>query len=136
MPSGTSAGVGLGVVRKLATVKGIDGTVVGVTNLFTVPTGTKAIITDAVFRLTVVEGFSSPPLIGIGIAEGEDDIFNSCWINVSTVGQFTSMLIEWGLKSGTVIGEAGQVIKLGIDTAAIATTYIFDVDLIGYLVKA
>ena len=59
----------------LASIGGIDGTAVGVTNLFTVPAGRQCSVSRAIARYTVANALTGFMRAGIGIAAGEDDIF-------------------------------------------------------------
>lgn len=117
--------------RILKTVTGIDGKTVATTNLYTVPTG-GAVILGAVVRMTGGSGVTVAPTLGIGVAAGEDDIFAS-----TTLTGLTSSTKFWRFDAGSGLlnkRAAGDVIKLGIDTGATATTQTLTVDLIGYVV--
>ncbi len=115
----------------LATTTAIDGKTTGTTNLYTVPAGKTAIITQAIVRTTTATAVATPPDAGLGIASGEDDIFAS-----STLFGLTSSarMYVFTSQGGAVQATTGQIIKLGIDTGATGTTLTLAVDLIGYLV--
>lgn len=115
----------------LSTTTGIDGKATGTTTLYTVPTGRTAIITHAVIRATTASSATVPPTLGIGIAAGEDDIFPSTAITGLTV---TTKTWEFGGGGLMAVGASTNVIKLGIDTGATATTLTLAVDLFGYLI--
>ena len=117
--------------RLLSTTTGIDAKTTGTTNLFTVPTGRSCVVTRAVVRVTVADTVTVVPAMGIGIAAGEDDIFTSTTLTGVTV---TTDLFHFSATAKTKVGAATEVIKLGIDTGATATTMTIAVDLYGYLV--
>lgn len=125
------ARVNLGAIGILSTTTGIDGTSAATTNLYTVPSGKTAIITDAIVRLTTVAGFVSVGTAGIGIAAGEDDIYASqalTGLDLTTEHfQFTAL----GTKASAA---ATNVIKFGIDVGYVATTATLSIDLLGYLI--
>ena len=58
----------------LSRTTGIDLKTVAATNLYTVPTGKTAIITEILVRITVASGFSIAATAGVGVAAGEADI--------------------------------------------------------------
>jgi len=114
----------------LSTTTGIDAKIATTTNLYTVPSGKTAVITGAVIRITTADTITVPPTLGIGIVAGEENIFASTQL----VGLDAGNEIYKFTSSGTLIsGVATEVIKLGIDTGATATTMTITVDLIGYL---
>jgi hypothetical protein len=114
----------------LSTTTGIDAKIVATTNLYTVPVGKTAVITSAVIRVTVADTITVVPTVGIGIAAGETDIFASTAL---TGLDATTKVFRFDAIGTYVAGAAGNVIKLGIDTGATATTMTISVDLIGYL---
>lgn len=116
--------------HKLSSITGINAKTVATTNLYTVPIGKIAIITEAIVYVTSASAITIPPTLGIGIAAGEDDIYSS----VQLVGlNATNKMYRFSSTGTYVIGQATEVIKLGIDIGATATTMIVTVDLIGYL---
>jgi hypothetical protein len=66
----------------------------------------------------------------MGIAAGEDDIFASTYLIGLTA---TTKVYKFNLAGTYVAGAAAEVIKLGIDTGATATTMTIAIDLLGYL---
>lgn len=123
-------GSALPVPSVLSSTSGISGTSTGTTNLYTVPTGKTAIITDVVVRITAAATVSIVALAGVGIAAGEDDIFAAqSLVGLNAVGKHFQF-VALGTK---VSANSGEVVKFGIDTAYIAGTATLAVDLIGYL---
>ena len=117
--------------RVLSTTSSIDLTSTGVTPLYTIPTGVTAIITQIVIRLTTATGVTVPPVIGIGIASGEDDIISPTTLTgLSTNNEYFTIQNN-GVSAK---GNATNIINLGIDTAATATTMLAEIDLVGYLI--
>jgi hypothetical protein len=114
----------------LSTTTGIDAKAVATTNLYTVPAGKSAIITNAVIRVTVADTITVVPTLGIGIAAGEDDIIASTSLIALNA---TTKFWKFDVEGIAVVGAAAAVIKLGIDVGATATTMTITVDLIGYL---
>lgn len=115
----------------LSTTTGINAKNIATTSLYTVPVGKTAIITGAIIRVIASSAITIVPTLGVGIAVGEDDIFSSTSLtgldDVTKVYKFTS--------AGTyAIGQSADIIKLGIDVGATATTMTIAVDLIGYLI--
>lgn len=116
-------------VTVLASVTGIDGTSTGTTNIYTVPTGKETIVQALSIRLTAISGAGSVVKLGLGIASGEDDIF----ADVDLTGlDATNKLYKFNSGGTQRKGEAAEIIKIGIDTAATFPTYTFSADLIGY----
>ncbi len=123
---GSSSSVGI-----LSTTTGIDAKTVATTNLYTVPVGKTAIITGIDILVTAATAVAVPPTVGVGIAAGEDDIFNP----TSLTGLDSTTELYRGVPLGTFVkGNAADVIKLGIDVGATATTMTITVILLGYLV--
>ena len=121
----------LGIVGILSTTTNINGEVATTTNLYTVPTSRTAIITGAIFRITTATGLTGTMTAGIGIAIGEDDIFNST--EMIGFGSTDEMYVFNSL--GVVnIASASDVIKLGIDASFGGTTVTLSIDLLGYLI--
>lgn len=115
----------------LSTTTGINAKTVANTNLYTVPAGKTAIITEAVVRVTAANTITVPPTLGIGIAAGEDDIFAA---TVLTGLDTTTKVYKFNAANTYVAGAATNIIKLGIDVGATATTMTISIDLIGYLI--
>jgi hypothetical protein len=114
----------------LSTTSSIDATATGTTNLFTVPASKTIVVTKAIIRLTAVATFTSAPTLGIGVAAGEDDIFSPQLM--TGVDAITEGYVFAAGAGNTTLAAAAEVIKLGIDTAAVAGTYTIAVDLFGF----
>lgn len=127
----SAEGGGAVVEQKLSTTTGIDGTAVATTNLYTVPSGKTAVITRAVVRVTTATAITVAGTAGIGIAAGEDDIFNSTTLTGITTT--TSAFMFSNTFGKFQLGAATNVIKFGIDTGYTATVATLAVDLFGYL---
>ena len=117
----------------LSTTTGIDAKVVATINLYTVPAGKSTIVTSVIIRVTTADTITAVPALGIGIAAGEDDIIASTTL---TGLDATTKYWKFDVEGTAKVGAAAEVIKLGIDTGATATTMTIAVDLIGYLVNA
>lgn len=111
--------------------EGIDALSTGTFNLYTVPIATKVVITKAIFRLTSISGIAGTLACGIGVAAGDDDIITSTAL---TGFNTTSEIYKIETSGNYKIASAGEIIKLGIDTAFTGTTATLSVDLFGYLV--
>lgn len=118
-------------VSLLSTTTGIDAKTVATTNLYTVPGGKTAIISGVIFRVTTADTITGVPSVGVGIAAGEDDIFSSTAL---TGLDATTKYYRASVEGVSTAGAATNVIKLGVDTGATATTMTIAVDLFGYLV--
>jgi hypothetical protein len=119
-------------ITNIVTVTEIDAKIATTTNLFTVPADKVAIITGAVIRCREEDTITVVPTLGIGIAAGEDDIISSTpMTGLDTVTEFYRFSVE----GVAVRGTADDVIKLGIDVGATATSMTIDVALFGYLVS-
>lgn len=115
----------------LSTTTGIDAKTTGTTNLYTVPSGKKAIIKAAIVVPTAASSITQGPVAGIGIAAGEDDVFASTQLTGMTT---TSKMYTFDSVGTQVIANATEIIKLGIDTAATGTSMTVSVYLIGFLI--
>jgi hypothetical protein len=115
----------------LSTTTGIDAKVVATTNLYTVPAGKTCVVCSTIVRVTAANNITVVPTLGVGIAAGEDDILSSAaTTGLNTLGEMWRADVE----GVAVTGAAGEIIKLGIDVGATATTMTIAVDLTGYLV--
>ena len=114
----------------LSTVAGIDLKAVATTNLYTVPTGKVAIITEVLIRITTATALTITSTLGVGVAAGEADIMAStALVGLTLLGGVYRFSCE-----GTFVSvAAASVIKLGVDTGATATTATGEVTLIGFL---
>jgi hypothetical protein len=120
-----------GGVELLGTVSGINAKSTGTTDLYTVPTDTTVVVTEVIFRVMAADTVTAAPTLGVGIASGEDDIASPQGLTgISAVGD--TFTLDVSAKS--VQGNAADVIRVGIDTAATATTLTLAADLIGYVV--
>jgi len=113
----------------LSKTSGIDLTTTGTTALFTVPGGESYSISKVIIVLTALTGFTSVGTLGIGIAAGEDDIFQSTEL---TGFDATSKQYVFNPDAIVAGANATDVIRLGIDTAFTATTATADIYLYGY----
>ena len=120
------------VIHKISRVLNIDATSIGTTTLFTMPhTSGPLVITSAVIIVSTGTGITVPPTLGIG-RDGvtDDDIFASTLLTGLEAGK---MIYIFTVTSGAVRHAiADDVIKLGIDTGATATSMTIAVDLFGY----
>lgn len=114
----------------LSITTGIDAKTVAVTNLYTVPTGKRALVTEILFHVTAADTISVVPTLGVGIAAGEDDIMSS---QALTGLDAINEVFRFDPEGTYVTGAAAEVIDVGIDTGATATTMTIEVILIGFL---
>jgi len=113
----------------LATVTGIDATAVAATNLFT-SVGT-TIITKVMLLCTADNAVVSVATAGVGIAAGEDDIFPS----EQLVGLNTANKVFSFIEAGSrVVALDTEIVKLGIDTGAAATSQTLTAYVFGFTV--
>lgn len=131
--SAQASRLALGNLGILSTITGIDGTSVSATNLFTVPANRKVVVTGAIIRVTAVSGLVSVATAGIGIATGESDIFPATAL--TSLSSTSSVFNFFNNNLVSTIGNAGEVIKFGIDVAYVATSITLAVDLLGYLIE-
>lgn len=126
----TNNGNGFGGLRVLSQTTGFDAKTVSATALFTVPVGKKCVVTGAIVECTAATAITAPAALGIGVAAGESDLFGSITLaGLLAAGQIWSFVTS-GLS---IRPNAGDVIKLGIDTGAIGTSQTISVTLLGYL---
>lgn len=119
-------------IQKLATITGIDLTMVGTTTLYTVPSLRTFFPFMAVLRIITGSNVTSDATAGIGVAVGEDDVFFSEPLtNVRTAGRAWYFTAQSGLRSVSASG----VLKLGVDVAALGASPVLtaELDLFGYL---
>lgn len=87
-------------------------------------------VTSAAIECTAATSITVAPTLGVGVAAGEDDIFAS----VALTGLISAGKMYHLNASGLSLrAAAGDVIKLGIDTAATGTSQTISVTLLGYL---
>ena len=119
----------LGGPGLLATVTGIDATVVAETTLYTA-TGT-TVITGVILLCTAASGITTEATAGVGIAVGEDDIFSSEPLTGLTV---VNKAFNYLFSGTRVVAVNTDAIKLGIDTAAIGTSQVLTAYILGFTV--
>jgi len=113
----------------LDVVTGVDFTTGGTVNLHTSDaSGSFSIVTHVVVHPQTIVSLTVDPIVGVGVAAGEDDIIAPVTIPGLTAN--IAYTIHAGSKVATPFGA--QVIKLGIDTAATATTLLCDVYVFGF----
>lgn len=113
----------------VARVTGIDAKTTGTTNIYTVPTGKTFVVTKIVVRVTAATSITVGATYGFGIAANEDDIVASAVVALTANNTYAVLLP----KTGAVIGQSTNVIKIGIDGAATGTSQTLAVDLFGYI---
>lgn len=118
-------------VALLSTTASINAKTVATTNLYTVPAGKKAIITDIILHVTAADTVTVVPTLGVGVAAGEIDIMPSTSL---TGFDALNELYKYSCTGTYVSVAAGGIIKLGVDTGATATTMTISVYLMGFLV--
>ncbi len=114
---------------RLATVTGIDGLVAADTLLYTVPSGSEAVILGAVVICSAASGISAPATAGVGSNGAADDIFASQALTGLTAAGLAYTFPEGGTFA---IAGSGSTINLGIDAGATGTSQSLSVHLIGY----
>lgn len=114
----------------LSITTGIDLKTIATTNLYTVPAGRRCVVTGIIIHVTAATAFTGAPTLGVGIAAGEIDIMPFTALTGLTI---LDGLYRYSPEGYYVSGAAADVIKLGIDTGAIATTATGEVTLIGFL---
>lgn len=120
-----------GGVELISETGSVDGTSTGVTALYTVPSGIQIVVTQVVVRVTAASAVTVVPTLGVGIGAGEDDIVSPQTLTgLSATGDVFTLDVE----AKSVIADPSDVINLGIDTGATATTLTLSIDLIGYVV--
>ncbi|MCJ7828226.1 MAG: hypothetical protein MUP81_00600 [Dehalococcoidia bacterium] len=125
----------MNTIRKLATVENIDFKVLGDTLIYTVPTGTKLIVTGLVARAKTLDA-----QIGDGSAvlkRGSDDatILSFPSLELGGVGNCAHYVITYTAHGIQPIITAGDTVEIEITVADTGTALTFDVDLIGYLLE-
>lgn len=120
----------LGATGVLSTTTGIDAKTIATTDLYTVPAAKTAVILGAIVRCTAATAVITPPTLGVGTNGTQDNMFASVALTGLTSTWNSYNMLSIGV---TALGNATEVIKLGIDTWATATTMTLSIDLIGYL---
>ena len=113
----------------LSETTGVDLTTTGTTDLCTIPSGQTPIILGTIFEVSNISSPTSDPAISVGIAAGETDIFPT-----STLVAFDTLnkTYTFWTDAKSVHGVATDVIRMNVQTAAVATTLEADVKLIGF----
>lgn len=111
----------------LGQVDSVDGKATGATNILTAPA--ELVVVAAIIRPSTATAITAPPVIGIGVAAGEDDIFFA-----RTLLGLTSIGTVYVFNATGIVAKvaSGGIIKIGIDTGATGTTLTLSVDLLGY----
>lgn len=127
--SGRGHSAAISGILRLNTPSSIDTKSTGETTVYTVPTGSTVVVTGVRLRCTAASGITVPAEAGVGIAAGADDIFAS----QSLLGLTASdKVFEFPNGGAGVIADAGEAIKVGIDTAATGTSQTIEADVMGY----
>jgi hypothetical protein len=136
MPSGTSAGVSSGVVRKLATVENIDLKTLGTTPLYTVPTGYKSVIIGVVLRTKIFEVVNGDGNIFI-LQRSNDDVFLTSYTSGLNSPDYSFFIFVSTNDGASPVIPAGDGVDLKVESVDTGEgPLVVDADLIGYLVKA
>lgn len=115
----------------LNSVSGIDATADAITNLYTVPSEQTVVVTRVVLRVEAIDTLTVDPVGGVGIAAGEADIFAPLTItDLTAVGDTWTFAAE----DKAIDASAAEIIKLGLDTLATATTLTLAAEIFGYFV--
>lgn len=127
-------GYGQNVVNVLATVANVNGKTQAATNLFTVPAGRSAVITDIVVRATNADTVGVVPIMQIGLNPNYNE-----WLATVTLTGLTATgkAVSLGQTLGATVANyfsAGQVVAVNITTGATATTLTLAFDVLGYLI--
>lgn len=130
----TNLGASTALISKLATVIGIDLTSAAATNLYTVPGGKTAYITEVVIRITSVTAFIS----GATISVGKSASYNE-WLAATAMGAL-SATTQFRLLSHSAAGllyqsfAAGEIAAVNVTVAAVSTALVAACDVWGYLI--
>jgi hypothetical protein len=117
-------------ISLLSTTTSVSLTSTGTTTLYTVPSGKTALVTSAVVIGTSVSGVTVAPAVGVGVGAGEDDVMDSRTLIGLAANGSTNVLTAMA-ASRTV--PSGGVLKLGVDTAATASSMTVTVMVFGIL---
>jgi len=120
-------------VRSLSLSRFVDFTTTGISTVYTVPTGSTAIVLGLIIELRSVSTPGTDPQISLGLNAQADDI-----LAIETVVDLQSPLdawTNWLILSKSQAAIAGQDVKLNIQVAASATTLFADVHVIGFLIS-
>jgi hypothetical protein len=119
------------VLSGAATTAGIDGTAIGNTTLFTVPTGKSFVISRVIVIPTTVTGLAILPTVSVGKT-------GAAYVDVIASGILTgvsaaSTSITLSPIVGASVLAAGENLVLRVGTGATATAYTFKAVVIGVL---
>jgi hypothetical protein len=118
-------------VQILSSRFGVNMTTTMISELLVVPTGKTAIVLGIMFEATVADTVTGLPAVSLGIASGEDDIFDQeIMQSFNVVGDTWSNWLSYSHGRAAATGES---IKVSI-TGATATTLISNIHLIGFLI--
>lgn len=107
----------------------IDFTTSGVANIFDVPLG-QSIIIDEIFIIpTEITSLTVAPVVGVGTNSTEDNIMSST--TLTGLDAITKYFKTSGSGVGTIC-QSGDIIKIGIDTPATATSFLGSVLIFGF----
>ena len=119
------------VPRILSVTTSVNLKATGTTNLYTVPAGKSAVITDAIIKPTTATSAVGDAVVGIGVAAGEDDVFPPETLTGLTLTTRRYKFPSFGVSR---VPATADVIKVGVDTADTGTALTASIYLIGYLI--
>lgn len=121
---------------RLARVTGINGKTEAQTNLYTVPTGKRAIITKILLRMTSASNVTGVATVSAGVAAEFEDVVAETALTGFDTTNMVATLSPIALTAVSV--AAAGVLKLDVDTAATTTgaedTYTFEAHVFGFLI--
>lgn len=106
----------------------INGTVTGNTNILTVPSSKEFFTTAFLIRTKTVTALITPPTLSFGDNATPNNIVSSTTLTAVTVANEYKLVVP---DSGAVVSPAGNTIKVRVATAAVGTTYDFEVTALG-----
>jgi hypothetical protein len=126
----------MNTIRKLATVENIDLKVVADTLLYTVPTGTKLVVTGFAYRTKTFDSVVEDGTYSLIKTSNNAEIFlvSIPYLLASPSYMSSTSTTEAGIFFETI--SAGDSIKFRVSVANSGTTFTIDFDLIGYLLEA
>jgi hypothetical protein len=126
----------MNTIRKLATITNIDLKVVIETPFYTVPTGSKLVITSSVVKLV---SFDTPTFDGTyslkrGLAGPQMFLYGGEIVhNVNE--SYVAHVFAGDIFTGLVMA-AGEIVYFSVDGADSGIAFTVDIDLFGYLIEA
>ena len=117
-------------MQVLSETIGVDLTAVAVTPLYTVPGGMTLIVEAVVLRCVQASGVTVEAAAGVGSNAGADNVFGSQYLTGLDAAGLYYLFPPGGAQ---VELTAAQVLSFGVDVAAVATTLVVEIDLIGRL---